>query len=102
MRPPGKVQKFVNAFTDGTRKDLVKGKKHAAAIMLDRIFSILQPWSAINLQSFMTQFKQFYSVVRVPKIHDGRARPWSSLQYDEKEVPILQSPAALEQTGSVP
>lgn len=79
----------MNAFTDGTRKDLVKGKKHAAAIMLDRIFSILQPWSAINLQSFMTQFKQFDSVVRVPKIHDGRARPWSSLQYDEKEVPIL-------------
>lgn len=86
MRPPGKFQKVMNAFTDGTRKDLVKGKKHAAAIMLDRIFSILQPWSAINLQSFMTQFKQFDSVVRVPKIHDGRARPWSSLQYDEKEV----------------
>ncbi|XP_052615833.1 E3 ubiquitin-protein ligase RNF213 isoform X2 [Peromyscus californicus insignis] len=86
MRHPGKLQKVMNTFTDGMRKDLVKGKKHAAVIMLDQIFSILQPWSAINLQSFMTQFKQFYSTVREPKIHDGHARPWSSLQYDEKEV----------------
>ncbi|KAL6038048.1 hypothetical protein STEG23_019389 [Scotinomys teguina] len=87
MKPSGTFQKFKNTwFTDSTRKDLVKGKKHAATIMLDRIFSILQPWSAVNLQSFMTQFRQFYSVVREPKIHDGHARPWSSLQYDEKEV----------------
>lgn len=66
----------------------MKGKKNAAVVMLGRIFSVLQPWSAVNLQSFMTQFKQFYSVVRVPKVHEGQARTWSSLQYEEKEVPV--------------
>ncbi|CAH6776517.1 Rnf213 [Phodopus roborovskii] len=86
MKTPGPFQKVLNAITDGTRKDLVKGKKNAAVVMLDRIFSILQPWSAINLHSFMTQFQQFYSVVRVPKIHEGQTRIWSSLQYSEKEV----------------
>ncbi|XP_035293735.1 E3 ubiquitin-protein ligase RNF213 isoform X3 [Cricetulus griseus] len=86
MKPPGKFQRVWNTFTDGTRRDLVKGKKNAAVVMLGRIFSVLQPWSAVNLQSFMTQFKQFYSVVRVPKVHEGQARTWSSLQYEEKEV----------------
>lgn len=86
MKPPGKLQKVKNFITDGTRKDLVRGKKQAAVVMLDRIFSILQPWSDVNLSSFMTQFKQFYSVIRVPRVHDGGTRTWSSLQYDEKEV----------------
>ncbi|XP_052050777.1 E3 ubiquitin-protein ligase RNF213 isoform X2 [Apodemus sylvaticus] len=87
MKPPGRIQQTVNRFfTDSTRKELVKGKKQAAVVMLDRIFSVLQPWSVINLQSFMTQFRQFYSVIREPMIHDGRARKWSSLQYEEKEV----------------
>lgn len=89
MKPPGTFQRILDSFIAGSRKDLVRGKKDAAAVMLDRIFSVLQPWSAINLQSFMTQFLQFFSVVRVPMIHEGRARrPWSSLQYEEKEVPI--------------
>ncbi|XP_055448252.1 E3 ubiquitin-protein ligase RNF213 isoform X2 [Psammomys obesus] len=86
MKPPGKLQQWKNWLTDSTRKDLVKGKKQAAVVMLGRIFSVLQPWSAINLQSFMTQFKQFYSVVRVPMIYEGQAKRWSSLGYDEKEV----------------
>ena len=89
MKPPGMIQRILDSFTDVTRKDLVRGKKIAAAVMLDRIFSILHPWSAINLQSFMTQFLQFYSVVRVPMVHEGQTRrPWSSVQYEEKEVPI--------------
>lgn len=86
MRSPGLLQQAKNYITDGTRKNLVRGKKQAAVIMLDRIFSVLQSWSAINLQTFMTQFQQFYSVVRVPMIHDGCARKWSSLQYEEREV----------------
>ncbi|XP_057630023.1 E3 ubiquitin-protein ligase RNF213-like [Chionomys nivalis] len=87
MKPPGKFQRILDSFIAGSRKELVRGKKIAAAVMLDRIFSVLQPWSAINLQSFMTQFLQFYSVVRVPMVHEGRARrPWSCLQYEEKEV----------------
>lgn len=97
MRPPGRLQQVRNWFTDNTKKELVKGKKAAAVVMLDRIFNVLQPWSAINLQSFMTQFQQFYSVVKVPMIYEGQAKRWSSLGYDEKEVPNLHSTAvALE------
>nr|XP_034361931.1 E3 ubiquitin-protein ligase RNF213 [Arvicanthis niloticus] len=88
MKSTGLVQEAKNFFTDSTRKELVRGKKQAAKVMLDRVFSVLQPWSAVNLQSFMTQFRQFYSVVREPVIHDGRARKWSSLQYKEGEVKI--------------
>lgn len=87
MKASGWFQHAKDRFLDSTRKDLVRGKKQAAVVMLDRILSVLQPWSAINLQSFITQFRQFSSVVREPMIHDGRARKWSSLQYEEKEVP---------------
>uniref|UniRef100_A0A4X1UID3 E3 ubiquitin-protein ligase RNF213 n=1 Tax=Sus scrofa TaxID=9823 RepID=A0A4X1UID3_PIG len=86
MNPPGAWQTFKDRFTDGTRKDLVKGKQTAAAIMLDSIFSILETWNAINLKSFFTQFQQFYSVIRVPMIYEGKAQPWSTLEYEEKEV----------------
>ncbi|XP_029401805.1 E3 ubiquitin-protein ligase RNF213 isoform X5 [Mus pahari] len=86
MKSTGLLQLAKNRILDSTRKDLVRGKKQAAVVMLDRIFSVLQPWSATNLQSFMTQFHQFYSVVREPMIHDGHARRWASLQYEEKEV----------------
>lgn len=54
--------------------------------MLDSIFSILQTWNAINLKNFFNQFQQFYSVVHVPMIYEGRAQPWTTLQYTEKEV----------------
>uniref|UniRef100_A0A8C4L900 E3 ubiquitin-protein ligase RNF213 n=1 Tax=Equus asinus asinus TaxID=83772 RepID=A0A8C4L900_EQUAS len=86
MKPPGSLQKLWDHFTDGTRKDLVRGKKIAARVMLDSIFSILQTWNAINLKNFFNQFQQFYSVVRVPMIYEGRAQPWTALQYTEKEV----------------
>uniref|UniRef100_A0A673VMB2 E3 ubiquitin-protein ligase RNF213 n=1 Tax=Suricata suricatta TaxID=37032 RepID=A0A673VMB2_SURSU len=63
MKPPGKIQRVIDHITDGTRRELVKGKQIAATVMLDSIFSILQTWDAINLKSFFTQFQQFYSVV---------------------------------------
>ncbi|XP_026936735.1 E3 ubiquitin-protein ligase RNF213 isoform X2 [Sagmatias obliquidens] len=85
-RPPGKFQKLMDYLTDGIRKDLVKGKQIAAAVMLDRIFSILETWNAINLKNFFTQFQQFYSVIRVPMIYEGEEQLWSTLQYEEKEV----------------
>ena len=87
MNPPGPLQKLMNHITDGTRKDLVKGKQFSAAVMLDRIFSILETWNAINLKNFFTQFQQFYNVIRVPMIYEGEEQPWISLQYEEKKVP---------------
>ncbi|XP_026908049.2 E3 ubiquitin-protein ligase RNF213 isoform X1 [Acinonyx jubatus] len=86
MKPPGLIQRVMDHLTDGTRRELVRGKQIAATIMLDTIFSILQIWDAININSFFTQFQQFYSVVRVPMIYEGREQPWSALQYDENEV----------------
>ena len=81
---------MVDYVTDGIRKNLVNGKQIAAAVMLDRIFSILETWNAINLKNFFTQFQQFYSVIRVPMIYEGEEQLWSTLQYEEKEVPGLR------------
>ncbi|EPY88225.1 hypothetical protein CB1_000188012 [Camelus ferus] len=87
MNSPGMWQRMKDRLTDGTRKDLVKGKQTAAAVMLDGIFSILETWNTMNLKSFFTQFQQFYSVIRVPMIYEGEEQQWSALQYKEEEVP---------------
>ncbi|XP_074199996.1 E3 ubiquitin-protein ligase RNF213 isoform X3 [Camelus bactrianus] len=86
MNSPGMWQRMKDRLTDGTRKDLVKGKQTAAAVMLDGIFSILETWNTMNLKSFFTQFQQFYSVIRVPMIYEGEEQQWSALQYKEEEV----------------
>nr|CAI9700547.1 unnamed protein product [Rangifer tarandus platyrhynchus] len=86
MKPPGAFQKFMDHITDGTRKNVVIGKQISAAVMLDRIFSILETWNAINLKNFFIQFQQFYDVIRVPMIYEGEEQPWSALQYEEKKV----------------
>ncbi|XFF88667.1 hypothetical protein AB1E18_014886 [Capra hircus] len=86
VKPPGTFQKLVDHVTDGTRRQLVKGKQIAAAVMLDSIFHILETWNAINLMKFFTQFQQLYFVIHVPMIYEGEEQPWSTLQYEEKEV----------------
>ncbi|XP_077886537.1 E3 ubiquitin-protein ligase RNF213-like isoform X3 [Ictidomys tridecemlineatus] len=86
MKPPGTLEIFQNFFTNKMKKEVVKGKKIAAEIMLGRIFSVLQTWNLVNLQNFFTQFRQFYSVVRVPMIYEGKAQPWYSLGLGEEEV----------------
>ena len=69
---------------------MVIGKQISAAVMLDRIFSILETWNAINLKNFFIQFQQFYDVIHVPMIYEGEEQPWSALQYEEKKVPDLR------------
>lgn len=88
-KPTGRIQKLMDFVTDKTRKDLVRGKKIAAAVMLDGLFGALRPWGAAGLGRFFTRFRQFYSVVRTPVVHEAGERPWSSLQYEEKQVPGL-------------
>ncbi|XP_042525946.1 E3 ubiquitin-protein ligase RNF213 [Dipodomys spectabilis] len=83
---PTWVRKTVNLVIDQSQKELVRGKQIAAAVMLDRVLSILQTWSLVNLQSFFTQFQQFFSVVRVSMVYEEAPEPWTSLQYDEWEV----------------
>ncbi|XP_077022284.1 E3 ubiquitin-protein ligase RNF213 isoform X2 [Tamandua tetradactyla] len=86
MRPTGKVKRFMDYLTSSSRKDLLRGKQIAAAVMLDSIFSILQTWNNINLKNFFTQLMQFYFVIREPTIYEGEPRPWSTLQYEESAV----------------
>ncbi|XP_048222860.1 E3 ubiquitin-protein ligase RNF213 [Perognathus longimembris pacificus] len=83
---PSIVKKAMNLVINQSQKEVVRGKQIAAEIMLGRVLSILQPWSAVNLDSFFTQSQQFFSVVRVPMVYEESAQPWSSLQYDEMEV----------------
>lgn len=92
MKPPGMVQKFFNTIWDTSKWKLVKGKQLAAGVMLDRVFSVLQTWNAINLKNFFAQLKQFYFVVHEPTIYEGDPQLWSELQYGEKEVSGLAVP----------
>lgn len=92
MKPPGMVQKFFNTIWDTSKWKLVKGKQLAAGVMLDRVFSVLQTWNAINLKNFFAQLKQFYFVVHEPIIYEGDPQLWSELQYGEKEVSGLAVP----------
>ncbi|XP_070250935.1 E3 ubiquitin-protein ligase RNF213 isoform X3 [Myotis yumanensis] len=88
-RPDGKLREiwnnFMDHFVDQMKKN-VKGKQLAASIMLDRVLSVLQPWSAVNLSSFFTQFRQFYSVVSEPMVYEAQAQPWTSLNYPKEQV----------------
>ncbi|XP_054544611.1 E3 ubiquitin-protein ligase RNF213 isoform X2 [Talpa occidentalis] len=82
----GTFQKFMDFMTDGTRKDLVKGKKFAAVVMLDQIFQTLRPWNAVTIKSFFARFWQFYDKAREPMVYEGRAQTWHALKYGEQEV----------------
>ncbi|KAM6164698.1 E3 ubiquitin-protein ligase RNF213 [Rhynchocyon petersi] len=87
-RPPGMFGTFEWIFTFFTdeKKKVVHGKQIAAQVMLDRVFSVLQTWNAINLKSFFIQFQQFYDVIREMMVYEGGPRSWSSfLQYDEQK-----------------
>ncbi|XP_061232976.1 E3 ubiquitin-protein ligase RNF213 isoform X3 [Neopsephotus bourkii] len=67
-------------------KDVVEGKKIAANIMLESIFSILGTWSSSNLSSFVFQLRQFYTVTSEPWVFDGEEMPWMELNFGEEQV----------------
>lgn len=76
-------------------KDVVKGKKIAANIMLENIFSILGTWSPDNLRNFLGQLKQFYFVTKEPRVFEDRQVPWTELNFGTQQV----SPFLLTDTG---
>lgn len=67
-------------------KDVVEGKKIAANIMLESIFSILGTWSSSNLRGFIFQLRQFYVVTREPWVFDGEEMPWMELNFGPEQV----------------
>ncbi|KAM6403591.1 E3 ubiquitin-protein ligase RNF213-like [Rhynochetos jubatus] len=65
---------------------VVEGKKIAANIMLENIFSILGTWSSDNLRSFLIQLAQFYIVTIDPWVHEGCKMSWVELNFGTQQV----------------
>ncbi|KFP69206.1 E3 ubiquitin-protein ligase RNF213, partial [Acanthisitta chloris] len=86
---PSMSKKFKQALKTlivDKNEDVVRGKKIAANIMLENIFSILETWSPDNLRNFLFQLKQFHYVTVAQRVHDGREMPWRELNFGTEQV----------------
>ncbi|KAM6119107.1 E3 ubiquitin-protein ligase RNF213 [Phoenicopterus ruber ruber] len=84
-KPPA-VKNLLKIFFRDKNKDVVNGKKIAANIMLENIFSILGTWSPDNLRNFLFQLRQFYFVTTEPRVHEGREMQWTELNFGAQQV----------------
>ncbi|XP_064532292.1 E3 ubiquitin-protein ligase RNF213 isoform X2 [Pseudopipra pipra] len=82
---PSRFKKLWDAFFD-KNKEVVEGKKIAANVMLENIFSILDTWSPENVRNFLFQLRQFYEVTAAQLVHDGRAMRWEALNFGREQV----------------
>uniref|UniRef100_A0A8C3GM39 RING-type E3 ubiquitin transferase n=1 Tax=Cairina moschata TaxID=8855 RepID=A0A8C3GM39_CAIMO len=82
---PSILENLKNLFQD-KKKDIVNGKKIAANIMLENIFSILGTWSPVNLMNFFSQLKQFHCVTKEPCVYSGTKLAWDELDFGEQQV----------------
>ncbi|KAM4761922.1 E3 ubiquitin-protein ligase RNF213 isoform 5-T6 [Cyanocitta cristata] len=73
-------------FTGDKNKEVVEGKKIAAGVMLESIFSILGTWSRDNLRNFFCQLRQFHSVAVAQLVFDGNPKPWVELNFSTQQV----------------
>lgn len=80
---PSKLKKY---FTFDKNKEVVEGKKIAANIMLESIFSILGTWSPDNLRNFFWQLKQFHNVAVAQRVFDGKPMLWRELKFSTEQV----------------
>ncbi|XP_015735182.1 E3 ubiquitin-protein ligase RNF213 isoform X2 [Coturnix japonica] len=87
-RLPSVLQDLLKYFQD-KKKDVVQGKKIAAEIMLENIFSILGTWNLINMRNFKCQLKQFCSVTANPCVYDGICMQWVELGFGSQQVEEL-------------
>ncbi|KAM4890524.1 E3 ubiquitin-protein ligase RNF213 [Sylvia borin] len=67
-------------------KEVVEGKKIAASIMLESIFSILETWSPGNLKNFFWQLKQFCYVTEAQRVFEGKPLLWTELDFSTPQV----------------
>ncbi|XP_062976188.1 E3 ubiquitin-protein ligase RNF213-like [Elgaria multicarinata webbii] len=74
---------------NNSEKDIVKGKRIAAKVMLENLFSILNTWTPINVKNFLQQFRQFYLVNRKPMVYENVPKEWIELQFGEKQMKEL-------------
>ncbi|XP_066472974.1 E3 ubiquitin-protein ligase RNF213 isoform X2 [Tiliqua scincoides] len=70
-------------------KNVVKGKRIAAEIMLDSIFSILSIWNPVNVKNFFLQLYQFYFVNKRQMVYETQPVEWRELDFGEKQIKEL-------------
>ncbi|XP_074703437.1 E3 ubiquitin-protein ligase RNF213 isoform X1 [Strix aluco] len=83
---PSLMKNLWKVISRDKNKDVVEGKKIAANVMLENIFSILGTWSDNNLRNFLFQLRQFYTVTANPWVHDGREMLWTELNFGPQQV----------------
>lgn len=83
---PSVLKNFFKRFSVNETKKVVEGKKIAANIMLENIFSILGTWSPDNLRNFFFQLRQFHVVTINPWVYDGRKMLWTELNFGTEQV----------------
>ncbi|XP_071430029.1 E3 ubiquitin-protein ligase RNF213 isoform X2 [Pithys albifrons albifrons] len=87
-KPPF-LKNLWNSVIGDKNKEVVQGKKIAANVMLENIFSILETWSPENLRNFRFQLYQFYDVTMAQRVYDGGKMLWTELNFGEKQVKDL-------------
>lgn len=83
---PSRIRNVWQKFTGDKYKEVVEGKKIAASVMLESIFSILGTWSRDNLRNFFCQLRQFWSVAVAQLVFEGKAKPWIELEFSTEQV----------------
>ncbi|KFU85914.1 E3 ubiquitin-protein ligase RNF213, partial [Chaetura pelagica] len=83
---PSAWTKFWHKFVGNKNKDVVEGKKIAANIMLENIFSILGTWSPDNLRNFFFQLRQFHVVTKEPWVYEEKQMLWMELGFGVHQV----------------
>ncbi|KFQ63818.1 E3 ubiquitin-protein ligase RNF213, partial [Pelecanus crispus] len=86
---PSGIKNIWNRLSGNENREVVEGKKIAANIMLENIFSILGTWSPNNLRNFIFQLRQFCVVTGRPLVHDGNVMPWMELNFGMEQVTDL-------------
>uniref|UniRef100_G1KRE5 RING-type E3 ubiquitin transferase n=1 Tax=Anolis carolinensis TaxID=28377 RepID=G1KRE5_ANOCA len=84
------LQNVKNYFTNPENK-IVKGKELAAKEMLHNLFSVLNPWTSLNVNNFLKQFSQFYFVNKRPMVHEVHPKEWKELPFRENEYVKINS-----------
>lgn len=83
---PSALQNFWQKIAGDKNKEVAEGKKIAASVMLESIFSILGTWSPGNLSNFFWQLKQFCDVVGAQRVFEGKPEVWRELDFSTEQV----------------
>lgn len=83
---PSRLKNFWQTFAGDKYKEVVEGKKIAANVMLESVFSVLGEWSPDNLRNFFCQLRQFHYVAIAQRVFDGKPMPWIDLNFGKEQV----------------